>query len=71
MKSLLHSSIAIMLVEFQGENKRKQEDKRNEEKWKQKHDQLEFYFQNNLFGHILKKPAQSLFDAWPFLLVHN
>lgn len=44
MKSLLHSSIAIMLVEFQGENKRKQEDKRNEEKWKQKHDQTWILF---------------------------
>ena len=31
---------------------------------------LFYFFKIDLFEHILKKSAQSLFDAWSFLLVH-
>ena len=66
----LVSSIAIMLVDIQGENKWKQEDKTSQDK------KVNWMVQLKLFSIVLllniysKKSTHLLFGAWSFLLVH-
>jgi hypothetical protein len=66
-----------MLVEVQGENMRKQEDKTREEKWRQEKSRvwstlIFFSFQNCTFWTCIKKEksTHSFFGAWSFLSVH-
>jgi hypothetical protein len=65
------SSITIVLLEIQSENKQEQEDKRSGDNKTQENGQTQMFFKNVIFEYIFKKKSTHLvFGAWSFLLVH-